>query len=171
VTSAATAPDAAPGARSRAGLVLAGAALAVGLALGAPGTSPADAQILTTTAPEPPPTTEAVPETTEAPTTTEPPATTAPPTTAAPSATTATTATPTTRPRATTSAPTTAPAETTTTAPPSAPPTIPVTTVPAEERTRVTQDTPDLGGVLTLWGLGIVGTFATMAWAWWHNRR
>ncbi|HSP03109.1 MAG TPA: hypothetical protein VLR27_06385 [Acidimicrobiales bacterium] len=122
----------------------------------------AGAQLLPTTT-EPPATTEPVPETTVPPETTAPP-TTAPPTTAPP-----TTAPPATR-APTTAAPTTEPPTTTTTAPPSAPSTAPTTTVPVEGRARITQDTPALGGVLTLWGLGIVGTLATLAWSWQRNR-
>ena len=42
--------------------------------------------------------------------------------------------------------------------------------MPVDDRNRITQDTPDLGGVLTLWGLGILGTVATLAWTWWRNQ-
>lgn len=138
------------------------AALALGLF--APGGSSVGAQLLPSTT-EPQATTEPVPETTE-----PPPETTETPTTAPPETAPPTTAPPATRAPATTSPPTTAPPETTTTAPPDAPPTIPVTTVPVEGRARITQDTPDLGGVLTLWGLGILGTVTTLAWGWRANR-
>lgn len=148
-------------------MLAAGAALALGFP--APGTPPAGAQLIPTTTEPPPATTEPIPETTAPPetTTTEaPPETTAPPTTAAPR----TTSPPATRSPATTGATTTAPPATTTTAPPKAPETIPVTTLPVEGRARITQDTPDLGGVLALWGLGILGTLAVLAWGWWRNR-
>jgi hypothetical protein len=42
--------------------------------------------------------------------------------------------------------------------------------VPVDDRARITQDTPDLGGVLVLWGIGILGTLATLAWSWHQNR-
>lgn len=115
-------------------VALGGAALA--LALAAPGSGSAGAQILGTTTEAP--ATTAPPTVTTAP----PPVVTEPPTSEAP-----TTVTPTT-----------------------APPTIPVTTVPVDGRARITQDTPDLGGVLALWGVGILGTVATLAWSWNRNR-
>ena len=159
MTSAATAPDR-PVTRSTRAVVAIGAAV-LALVLAVP--ERAGAQLLPTTT-EPPPTTEPVPETTVPPETTTPPTTEPPTTTAAP-----TTAPPATR-APTTAAPTTEPPTTTTTAPPSAPSTAPTTTVPVEGRARITQDTPALGGVLTLWGLGIVGTLATLAWSWQRNR-
>ncbi len=164
MTSAATAPERHLIRRARASVVLGAAAVA--LALATPGGGTAGAQLI-------PETTESVPETTEAPpeTTAPVPETTEAPTTAPPTTAPRTTSPPATRAPATTTAPsTTAPPETTTSAPPSAPSTIPVTTVPVEGRTRITQDTPDLGGVLTLWGLGILGTVSTLAWGWWRNR-
>ena len=158
MTSAATAPDRPVTRSTRAASAIGAAVLALVLVV----PEQAGAQLLPTTT-EPPATTEPVPETTVPPETTAPP-TTAPPTTAPP-----TTAPPATR-APTTALPTTEPPTTTTTAPPSAPSTAPTTTVPVEGRARITQDTPALGGVLTLWGLGIVGTLATLAWSWQRNR-
>jgi len=159
VTSAATAPDRSVISPVRA--AVASGVVALASVLAAPGW--AGAQLLPTTT-EPPATTEPVPETTTAPETTAPPTTEAPTTTAPP-----TTAPPPTQPP-TTAAPTTEPPATTTTAPPNAPSSIPTTTVPVEGRARITQDTPDLGGVLAVWGLGILGTIATLAWSWQRNR-
>jgi hypothetical protein len=39
------------------------------------------------------------------------------------------------------------------------------------ERVTITQDTPDLSGVMVVWALGILGTLATMAATWWRRRR
>jgi hypothetical protein len=168
VTSVATAPDGHLTRRTRALVLAAGAALTLGSL--APGSAPAGAQLFPTTTEPPPTTTEPVPETTAPPETTT--TTEAPPETTAPTTTT-TTAPPTTSPpvtRASTTTTTAPPETTTTTAPPSAPETVPVTTLPVEEgRTRITQDTPDLGGVLTLWVLGILGTLAVLGWGWWRN--
>jgi outer membrane biosynthesis protein TonB len=125
---------------------------------------PARAQLLEP-APEETTTTAPVAETT-IPTTTAPPATEPPATEPAP----APTPPPTTAAPTTTQPPTTLPETIPTTAPPEAPTPAPTTSVVAPERITVTQSTPDLSGVLTLWVLGILGTLGTLAVSWWRQR-
>lgn len=144
-------------------LGLAAAALVVAaLTAGAP---PARAQLFPTTT-EAPTTTTTVPATsTTAPTT----STSAPPTTAPPATRPPTTRVPSTTAAPTTAAPTTAPP---TTAPPGPPVPAPTTTaVVAPEPATVTQDTPDLGGVLAVWALSILAVVGIMATTWWRNRQ
>lgn len=62
------------------------------------------------------------------------------------------------------------PRVTTTTAPPSAPTTAPTTTIFVQGSTRATQDTPDLGGVLALWLVGIAGSASILGYSWWQRR-
>lgn len=56
---------------------------------------------------------------------------------------------------------------------PAEPPTDPETdsSITAFDDSRmVDQDTPDLGGVIVVWLLGIVGTAAILGYSWWHSR-
>jgi outer membrane biosynthesis protein TonB len=161
-TPAATAPDrpGGPAARSVAVLLLAAATLALVALAGTDG-APAGAQLLETTTTEEPTTTAPVPETTVPPTTAPPATEPPPPTTAPPASAPAPT---------TTEAPPPPPETIESTAPPEAPVTGPPTNVVVPERITITQETPDLGAVLTIWALGILGTVATLAVTWWRRR-
>lgn len=152
-------------ARRRPRLVLGLAGVALTLAVVASGGErPAVAQLLETTTTIESTTTQPTAETTI-------PTTTAPPTTAAPATTRPPATRPTTtRPATTGSSSTTAPVTVPTTAPPEPTAPAPTTTVFVPERVTITQETPDLSGVMVLWIVGILGTVATMAVTWWRRR-
>ena len=50
------------------------------------------------------------------------------------------------------------------------PPLPSTTTIDVRAGALLDQDTPDLGGVVTVWILGIVGTLGILGYSWWTSR-
>ena len=50
------------------------------------------------------------------------------------------------------------------------PPLPSTTSTPLGPSGLIEQDTPDLGGVVTVWILGILGTLGILGYSWWSSR-